>query len=183
MPNDGSRPPRIARGGSPSGSPRAVRAVVFGCPRGRDRAARDDGARDRGEGRRPVSAGRAPQGRATSAASSSSPNYREPQGRASSSRESARGAGVPAGASGPSGARSSGDVGRMPHRTSRRRYFRTRPFGSRVGAAASPQSTVVPGREAFEAARGRAHGRVRGTRGRAAAAADLGRVSGRPHGD
>jgi pyridoxamine 5'-phosphate oxidase len=29
-------------------------------------------------------------------------------------------------------------------------YFRTRPFGSRIGAAVSPQSEVVPGREGFE---------------------------------
>ena len=43
-----------------------------------------------------------------------------------------------------------GDVGRIPAAESEA-YFRTRPFGSRVGAAASPQSAVVPGREAFEA--------------------------------
>ena len=43
-----------------------------------------------------------------------------------------------------------GDVARLPTAESEA-YFRTRPFGSRVGAAASPQSAVVPGRETFEA--------------------------------
>jgi len=43
-----------------------------------------------------------------------------------------------------------GDVNRVPAAESEA-YFRTRPFGSRVGAAASPQSAVVPDREAFEA--------------------------------
>jgi pyridoxamine 5'-phosphate oxidase len=43
-----------------------------------------------------------------------------------------------------------GDVTRLPAAESEA-YFRSRPFGSRVGAAASPQSTVVLGREAFEA--------------------------------
>jgi pyridoxamine 5'-phosphate oxidase len=43
-----------------------------------------------------------------------------------------------------------GDVARLPAAESEA-YFRTRPFGSRVGASASPQSAVVPSREAFEA--------------------------------
>jgi pyridoxamine 5'-phosphate oxidase len=43
-----------------------------------------------------------------------------------------------------------GDVTRLPTDESEA-YFRTRPFGSRVGASASPQSAVLPDREALEA--------------------------------
>jgi pyridoxamine 5'-phosphate oxidase len=43
-----------------------------------------------------------------------------------------------------------GDVTRLPTDESEA-YFRTRPFGSRVGASVSPQSAVLPDREALEA--------------------------------
>jgi pyridoxamine 5'-phosphate oxidase len=44
-----------------------------------------------------------------------------------------------------------GTVGPLPHDEAEA-YYRTRPLGSRLGAWASRQSTVVPGREALERA-------------------------------
>lgn len=51
-----------------------------------------------------------------------------------------------------------GAVERVPDEESDA-YFRTRPEGSRIGAWASPQSQVLPGREALEALYGEAEAR------------------------